>query len=243
MSNKLYIVMPTYNEEANIKNVVEEWYPVLSLADEDSKLVIADGGSKDNTVKILRELQKVYPNLEVIEKPGTDHGTKVIFLYKYAIEQKADYIFQTDSDGQTKASEFNFFWENRNNYEAIIGNRVIRGDGFFRKIVERVLCILILLFFDVNIQDSNAPFRLMKADLVNKYINRLEPTFNLPNTMMTTYFVYYKHKVYFKEITFQPRQGGKNFMNLKRIVRIGFETIGNFAKYKKELKAYDNTKG
>ena len=53
MSNKLYIVMPTYNEEANIKNVVEEWYPVLSLADEYSKLVIADGGSKDNTVKIL----------------------------------------------------------------------------------------------------------------------------------------------------------------------------------------------
>lgn len=240
MSNKLYIVMPTYNEEANIKNVVEEWYPMLALADPDSKLVISDGGSKDNTVKILRELQKVYPNLEVIEKPGTDHGTKVIFLYKYAIEQKADYIFQTDSDGQTKASEFNFFWENRNNYEAIIGNRVIRGDGFFRKIVERVLCVLILLFFGINIQDSNAPYRLMKADLVNKYINRLEPTFNLPNTMMTTYFVYYKHKIYFKEITFQPRQGGKNFMNLKRIIRIGFETIGNFAKYKKELKTYEN---
>ena len=173
MSNKLYIVMPTYNEEANIKNVVEEWYPVLSLADEDSKLVIADGGSKDNTVKILKELQNTYPNLEVIEKPGTDHGTKVIFLYKYAIEQKADYIFQTDSDGQTKASEFNFFWENRNNYEAIIGNRVIRGDGFFRKIVEHVLCVLILLFFGINIQDSNAPYRLMKADLVNKYINHI----------------------------------------------------------------------
>lgn len=240
MSNKLYIVMPTYNEEANIKNVVEEWYPMLSLADTDSKLIISDGGSKDNTVKILRELQNIYPNLEVIEKPDTDHGTKVIFLYKYAIEQKADLIFQTDSDGQTKASEFSFFWENRNKYEAIIGNRVIRGDGFFRKIVERVLCILIFIFFGIKVQDSNAPYRLMKTDLVNKYIDRLEPTFNLPNTMMTTYFVYYKHKVCFKEITFQPRQGGKNFMNLKRIIKIGFETIGNFAKYKNELNSYDN---
>lgn len=58
MSESLYIVMPAYNEEANIRNVVEEWYPILDNGDENSKMVISDGGSTDNTLKILYELQK-----------------------------------------------------------------------------------------------------------------------------------------------------------------------------------------
>lgn len=106
MSDTLYIVMPTYNEEANIKNVVKEWYPILNNGDENSKIVISDGGSKDRTLEILYEMQKEYPKLVVIPKPNTDHGTKVILLYKYAIENHADWIFQTDSDGQTLPAEF-----------------------------------------------------------------------------------------------------------------------------------------
>ena len=106
MGDTLYIVMPTYNEEANIRNVVEEWYPILEKGDENSRLVVSDGGSKDNTLEILHEMKKEYPKLVVIPKPGTDHGTKVILLYKYAIEKGANWIFQTDSDGQTLPSEF-----------------------------------------------------------------------------------------------------------------------------------------
>ena len=55
--DKLYIVMPAYNEEANIVEVVKEWYPVLEGKHEDSKMVIADGGSKDNTLEICKEYE------------------------------------------------------------------------------------------------------------------------------------------------------------------------------------------
>ena len=75
MNDTLYIVMPAYNEEENIKNVVSEWYPILEKAGADSRMVISDGGSKDKTLDILYELQKEYPKLVVIPKPGTDHGT------------------------------------------------------------------------------------------------------------------------------------------------------------------------
>ena len=49
----LYLVMPAYNEEANIEEAVSSWYKVLSLASPDSKLIVADSGSKDNTHAIL----------------------------------------------------------------------------------------------------------------------------------------------------------------------------------------------
>ena len=58
--DKLYIVMPAYNEEANIIDVVKEWYPILEGKNEESRLVIADGGSKDNTLNILYDLLNMF---------------------------------------------------------------------------------------------------------------------------------------------------------------------------------------
>ncbi len=101
MSDILYVVMPAYNEEENIKNVVADWYPVLAGKDAASKLVIADSGSTDNTHNYLIELKNQYPQLEIFTDCEKQHGPKVIALYDYAIKQGADYIFQTDSDGQT----------------------------------------------------------------------------------------------------------------------------------------------
>lgn len=239
MSEALYIVMPTYNEEANIKNVISEWYPVLENGNEESRMVISDGGSKDYTLDILYELQREYPKLVVIPKPGTDHGTKVILLYKYAIEKKADWIFQTDSDGQTIPSEFAEFWKLREKYDVVMGNRVKRGDGYGRKVVENVLRVYLKIFFGVMVPDANAPFRLMKTEVVNKYIHLMPEDFNLPNAILAACFSRYKEKVAYRVVTFQPRQGGKNYMNIKRIIRIGWDSIMNFMEIKKSLNKYD----
>ena len=60
--DSLYIVMPAYNEEGNIENVVKAWYPILEGKAENSRLVIADYGSKDKTHEILQELKNTkYP--------------------------------------------------------------------------------------------------------------------------------------------------------------------------------------
>ncbi len=238
MDESLYIVMPAYNEEANIREVVAEWYPILKYGNENSRMVISDGGSKDHTLEILYELQKSYPKLEVLPRPGTDHGTKVILLYKYAIEHGADWIFQTDSDGQTLPSEFPGFWEVKDSFDAVMGNRKKRGDGKDRKFVENVLRTYLLLFFGTLVPDANAPFRLMRSITVNKYIGLMPDDFNLPNAILASCFKKFNDRVKYIEITFQPRQGGKNFMNPKRIFKIGWQSIKNFYLLRKNLKAY-----
>ena len=60
--------------------------------------------------------------------------------------------------------------------------------------------------------------------------------FNLPNVMLTTYFVYYKEKILFSRVTFRPRQGGKNSINIKKIVKIGWKALGDFRMLKKQMK-------
>lgn len=230
----LYIVMPAYNEEENIRNTVQLWYQIFREGGE-SRLVIADSGSTDSTHSILKDMCREYSKLVVLSDTGKQHGPKVIALYKYAITHGADYIFQTDSDGQTNPGEFESFWKMRNKYDVILGYRQVRGDGKSRAFVERVVCILLRLYFGINVPDANAPFRLMKASVVAKYINRFSPDYNLPNIIMTTFFIHYNENVTFMPITFRPRQGGKNSLNMLKIVKIGWKALRDFAKFKKGM--------
>ena len=145
--DSLYIVMPAYNEEGNIENVIKKWYPLLEGKAEESRLVIADSGSSDRTHEILTELQKEYPKLEILADTIKYHGPKVIALYNYAIDNNIDYVFQTDSDDQTNPDEFALFWKLRERYDGVFGNRTVRGDGKSRAFVEKVVCFLLWILF------------------------------------------------------------------------------------------------
>ena len=149
--NSLYIVIPAYNEEANIEKCMDDWYSVVENHNDEgeSRLVVINDGSKDKTYDMLYSMREERPLLVPLTKENGGHGSTVLFGYRYAIENGADYIFQTDSDGQTKPEEFEEFWQKREQYDALIGERLKRGDGNGRKFVESVVCILLKLIFGV----------------------------------------------------------------------------------------------
>lgn len=227
--DSLYIVMPAYNEEKCIEKVVKQWYPLLEGKGDNSRLVVADSGSTDRTHEILRKIcGGGYDKLEILEHTNKEHGAKVIALYDYAIKNDIDYIFQTDSDGQTNPDEFSSFWEMRKNYEGIFGNRTKRGDGKRRKIVEKVVCWLIKIYFGVKVPDANAPFRLMRTDSVRKYLYKLPVNYKLPNIMMVVYFACNNERISFPSISFDARKEGRNSINIRKIITIGFESLRDF---------------
>ncbi|MDO4840337.1 MAG: hypothetical protein Q3990_06640 [Desulfovibrionaceae bacterium] len=149
------------------------------------------------------------------------HGPKVIPLYNYAIGCGADYVFQTDSDDQTRPEDFASFWQARQQYDAIFGLRSVRGDGKVRGLVEKIVCLLVLFFFGVHVPDANAPFSLIKCSVLKQYMSAFSPDYNLPNILTTTFFVFYRHRGCFREISFRPRMAGTNSINVKRIILIG----------------------
>ncbi|MDE7210658.1 MAG: glycosyltransferase, partial [Lachnospiraceae bacterium] len=72
--DKLYIVIPAYNEEENIESVVNDWYPVVEKIGNDSRLVIMDDGSKDSTYAKMQELVKSRPMFTPVTKENEGHG-------------------------------------------------------------------------------------------------------------------------------------------------------------------------
>ncbi len=233
----LYVVIPAYNEQDNIEDVVNEWYEVLKLAGKDSRLVIVDDGSRDNTYDILQELAKSHPQLTAITKPNSGHGATILYAYNYAVQAGADFVFQTDSDGQTRPAEFTEFWQQRNEYDMLIGHRNKRQDGWSRIFVTKVLKLVVKICFGTTITDANTPFRLMKASVLREALPLVPKDFNLSNVILSVIFAKQQRRIRYMPITFRPRQGGVNSINFKRICGIGWHALHDFMVINKNLKA------
>lgn len=233
--DKLYIVIPAYNEEATINQVIDDWYPVVENIGEESRLVIIDDGSKDHTYEQLESAAKTRPQLVAMTKPNGGHGATILFGYYYAVNQGADYIFQTDSDGQTLPTEFPPFWKERKNYDMIVGHRNHRKDGASRVFVTKVLKLVIRLCFHVDVVDANTPYRLMETKTFKEQLKLIPKDFFLANVLINVIYTKKSLNVKYVPITFRPRQGGVNSINMKRIFKIGKQAFKDFRKLNKEL--------
>lgn len=92
---RILIVIPAYNEEENIKRVVDELienYPQYDY-------VVVNDGSRDNTAKICKE--NGYNLLDLPINVGLTCGVQTGM--KYAYESGYDYAIQFDGDGQHDA--------------------------------------------------------------------------------------------------------------------------------------------
>lgn len=237
MSEVLYIVMPAYNEADNIEDVVAQWHPVVAKAGSESRLVIFNDGSKDGTYERLWSLAQRYPQLSAETKANSGHGATCLHAYRYAVAHGADYIFQTDSDGQTNPAEFWKFWEQRAAYDLVIGLRRGRKDGFSRVVVTKVLKVVVLLIFGVAVKDANTPFRLMKKDFLAAMLPLIPQNFFLSNVAISAIAVKRKWKTRWIPIEFRARQKGVNSINLKRIFRIGLRALSDFREVNSRLKS------
>jgi len=237
--DKLYIVMPAYNEAANIEDVIKQWHPVAEKINAEGnicRVVIANDGSKDNTWNMLSELRQKYQYLAPVNKPNSGHGATVLYLYRYAIAEGADYVFQTDSDGQTLPEEFWQMWENREKYDFQIGTRGGRQDGVSRVLVTKTLRFVVWIMFHVWVKDANTPFRLMNAQKLSEVMTLIPEDFFLANVAVSAIAVKQNRNIGWYPITFRPRQGGVNSINMKRIIKIGWKALGDFSRINKDLR-------
>jgi glycosyltransferase involved in cell wall biosynthesis len=235
----IYFVLPAYNEEANIEDVIKQWHPVcekIKAEGNEARLVIANDGSKDKTFAIMQGLQTKYPLLEPLNKPNSGHGATVLYLYRFAIEKGANYIFQTDSDGQTMPDEFWQMWENRDKFDFQIGTRGGRQDGASRVFVTKTLRLVVWLMFHVWVKDANTPFRLLKVDKMKPILDIIPQDYNLANVAVSAIAVRWNYNIGWYPITFRPRQGGVNSINMKRIFKIGWKALADFRTINRNLR-------
>jgi len=121
---KPFIIIPTYNEQENIRALVQE---ILGV-DARFHILIVDDNSPDGTGKVADELAEEFHRVHVLHrKSKMGLGTAYLAGFKYALEQGADYIFEMDADFSHNPRYLPQFLEAIQEADLVIGSRYIDG--------------------------------------------------------------------------------------------------------------------
>jgi glycosyltransferase involved in cell wall biosynthesis len=184
MTGKLWVVMPVYNEEAAVNQVVREWLPALRQCHPDFVFLALNDGSKDSTLAILNSLAATEPELRVIDKPNSGHGQTCVLGYRIALEEKADWILQIDSDAQCDPVYLGAFFERAAKHKVVYGLRKSRDDGWQRSCISRLVTLFTFVATGVWVKDCNVPYRLMHRSSLEHIIDLVTRDFHLANVLL-----------------------------------------------------------
>jgi hypothetical protein len=75
----------------------------------------------------------------------------------------------------------------------------------------------------------------MKASTLKEQLKQVPENFNLSNVMISVLYARKKLPVKYMPVTFRPRQGGVNSINMKKIIKIGKQAFIDFRRINKNL--------
>jgi glycosyltransferase involved in cell wall biosynthesis len=176
-SDKIFlsVVIPAYNEEANLKRgVLDSVYEYLKQKKFKWEVIVANDASKDNTAKIIGSYQKKYNGIKLLTQPiNLGKGGNVISGMR---EAKGKYVLFTDMDQSTPIDQFDKFMPMfEKGYDIVIGSRSGRaGQSFIRKIITFGLIVLRNVVLRLPYKDTQCGFKAFRGDKVEEIFSRMK---------------------------------------------------------------------
>ncbi len=206
MNSELLIVIPAYNEEENIENVVS--YIINNYGQYD--YVVVNDGSKDKTAQICRE--KGY---ELIDLP-VNLGLAGAFQtgLKYAHENGYSYAIQFDADGQHRPEFIQAMLDQiKKGYDIVIGSRFvnIKKSRSMRMLGSRMLTVAIKLTTGVRVSDPTSGMRMFSKEMIREFAENLNYG---PEPDTVSYLLKNGAKIAEVPVKMEERQFGESYLNV-----------------------------
>ncbi|HOJ49650.1 MAG TPA: polyprenol monophosphomannose synthase [Spirochaetota bacterium] len=214
---KTLIIIPTYNESENIRPLIEE---IKSIIDID--ILIIDDNSPDGTASIVKEIQKKYSNIFLIQRKGKlGLASAYIEGFKYAIDKEYDFVFEMDADFSHNPKYIPLFIENIKDSDLVIGSRYIKGGGVLNWSKKRLFIskggnIYAKTILGLPIKDVTGGFKCFRVSTLKKINLELIKSEGYSFQIEINY-IFYKNGFRIKEvpIIFEERREGASKMSKK----------------------------
>jgi dolichyl-phosphate beta-glucosyltransferase len=173
----LSIVIPAYNEQARLPRTVLETIHWCTSRNVEFELIIADDGSRDETLALARLFEETDVRIRSIACPHMGKGATVRMG---VLNAKGRLILFMDADGATPLSEIpKLLAAIEEGHEVAIGSRVIQRPGevevktsFFRRIVGRIFAFFVNLFAIEGLADTQCGFKIFRREAAMAIFSR-----------------------------------------------------------------------
>lgn len=213
----LSIFFPCFNEEKNVPIMVNQALKVLPKVAKKFEIIVVNDGSDDRTKQVTQQLMAQYSQVKLVShQQNQGYGATVRTGFSVC---QYDWIFFTDGDAQFDLQELTDFVSYSQNYQAILGFRKQRADGFKRALFAKLYKFYIDALFRVHVKDIDCAFKLIKAELIK------DLDFFSNGAFISAELLYKlkKKKVRFKQlpVNHYQRQHGKSTGANWRVIAIG----------------------
>lgn len=214
--SKFLVIMPTYNEAANIEHSVLKLFEYNPSVD----LLIVDDGSPDGTGKIADEIAGSNARVTVLHREiKAGLGPAYLAGFDYAFANGYEYAIEMDADGSHRAQDLPSLIASAPEYDLVIGSRWIKGGEvvnwpLHRKLISRIGNLYSRVMLGVKIKDVTAGFRIYKTALLRKLpLGQVASQGYSFQVEMAMQSVKLKAKIIEVPITFVERVTGVSKMN------------------------------
>ena len=164
----LSIVIPAYNEEANLSRAVEQVIEVSPGLKIDTEILVVNDGSQDRTGEIARELVNKYRSVKLVEHyPNRGYGGALRAGFAAC---SGELIAFFPADNQFNFAEIEILLRNINHAAIVSGYRVERQDSLVRKINAFGWNSLVSILFGYLCRDIDCGFKIMRRTVLEKVV-------------------------------------------------------------------------
>ncbi|KAA0255930.1 glycosyltransferase [Acidobacteria bacterium ACD] len=221
---KVSVVVPVYNEEANLPRLLPRLLPALAGMGRPFEVVFVDDGSRDRSLEILREA--------AAENPGT---VKAVELVRNAGQHMAimaaftatdgEYVVTLDADLQNPPEEIpKVVARMDEGHDVVATVRTNRKDTLFRRLASRLVNRTTALISGIRMNDYGCMLRGYHRDVVDVMTASEESSTFIPALAMQ-----YARRPVEIPVAHEERAAGESKYSLYRLVRLNFDLMTGFS--------------
>lgn len=233
LTRELAVVMPVYNEEGAIANVLEKWTKELDRLNIDYVINVYNDGSKDNTSIILKDFALKNERVIAHDKLNSGHGPTI--LKGYIDSTDAAWIFQIDSDDEMGPENFERLWRQRGQYDFLIGRRKDRNNPLARRIISFISRMVVRVFYGKGVWDVNSPYRLMRTEKFSDLFDQIPEMTFAPNLIVSGFANKNKMRILEIPVEHQNRQTGEVSIKKWKLFKAALKSFAQTIIFSKEI--------
>jgi len=219
----LSIVIPVYNEEANLKHLMERLYPAIQDTGHSFEIIFTNDGSSDRSLDILCKMAEEYKGVKVIEFTG-NFGQHMAILAAFELSG-GEIIITLDADLQNPPEEIpRLVTEIEKGYDVVGTIRQKRRDSPFRKMASRIVNITTNKITGMQMQDYGCMLRAYHRYVVDSINRCRESTTFIPALAQT--FASNPTEI---EVGHSERAEGESKYSFYKLIRLNFDLMTGFS--------------
>ncbi len=221
---EISIVVPVYNEEANLRPLFARLAPVLDGLGRRWEVIFTDDGSRDGSMAILREFHAARPDVVRVIEFERNAGQHMAIMAAFE-RARGEAVITIDADLQNPPEEIPKLLAAFDAGHDVVGSiRKNRQDVGWRVYASRAMNFVRERITGIRMTDQGCMLRAYRRGIVQQIVSTGEQTTFIP--ALGQYFAANPTEV---EVEHAARAAGESKYDLYKLVRLNFDLMTGFS--------------